>query len=79
MFRGKGRNRTLNIGTGIGIIEESVYGRSKVEKGGERRNREEEREGGGSWKRIGRKGGVLRSSYDGSGVRHLTEGGEGES
>jgi len=32
MFRGKGRNWALNIGTGIGIIKESACERSKVEK-----------------------------------------------
>ncbi|KYN16411.1 hypothetical protein ALC57_11281 [Trachymyrmex cornetzi] len=58
-------NWALNIGTGIGIIEESACERSKVEKERKRRNREIERkreETGGS----------------GNGVRHLTGGWRGK-
>jgi len=51
MFRGKGRNWALNIGTGIGIIEESACERSKVEK--ERKRMEVEREEeGGRWREV---------------------------
>jgi len=48
VFRGKRRNRALNIGTSIGIIEELACERSKVEIERERRNREEESKGDGS-------------------------------
>lgn len=39
------------------------------------KSKKKEKEGGERQKRIGRKGEAPRWSYDGNGVRHLTEGG----
>ena len=75
MFRGKGRNWALNIGTGIGIIEESACERSKVEK--EKKKGEIERKREMRGRSVGREGEILRWSYAGNGVRHLTGGWRG--
>lgn len=84
VFRGKGRNRALNIGARIGIIEKvcvrtlkSRRRKRKRGRGGKEIKREREREKErekyeGARKRIGRKGEAPRWSYDGNGVRHLT-------
>lgn len=83
MFRGKGRNRALNIGARAGIIEEVSVQTFKSRRRKRKGARERALNAGDSGKErelrkcIGRKGEALRWSYDGNGVRHTLQGRRG--